>query len=164
MNPFVIDAFEYSRLREQREGWMTVSDFARLSEDMTDKSGSIHWSLHGSINSDGLPQLELSVSGNIQLVCQRCLGSFDFDIASESFLILATDETQADEVDALLDDDAIDVIIGSRELNVVELMEDEILLGIPLSPKHLVCPDIGTLEAMNGANEPSPFAVLKEIK
>ena len=100
----------------------------------------------------------------VQLMCQRCLNPFAFDIASESILILAKDETRADEIDALLEDDTIDVIVGSKTLNVVELIEDEALLAIPLSPKHLVCPDQATLDARNGAKKSSPFAVLKEIE
>jgi uncharacterized protein len=162
MNAFLIDAFEYSRHKERREGDVAVSDFSRLTEELADKSGSVHWSLQGDVDSLGFSQLKLSVSGSVQLMCQRCLVPFAFEIVSESKLILAKDEAKADEIDAMLADDTIDVIVGSKALNIAELIEDEALLAIPLSPKHDSCPDHAALERLQGAKKASPFAVLKQ--
>jgi uncharacterized protein len=164
MSAFLIDAFEYSRHREQRQGDIAVSDFRRLTEELADKSGTLHWSLQGDVDSLGFSQLRVSVSGSVQLMCQRCLVPFAFEIASDSKLILAQDEAKADEIDALLADDTIDVIVGSKVLNVAELIEDEALLAIPLSAKHDTCPDHAALERLQGAKKASPFAVLKDIK
>lgn len=164
MNAILIDAFEYSRHKEHRQGDIAVSDLGRLAEELADRSGSVHWALQGGVDTLGFSQLKLSVSGSVQLMCQRCLMPFAFEIASESVLILAKDEAKADEIDAMLADDTIDVIVGSSALNVVELIEDEALLAIPLSPKHDVCPDHAALDSLQGAKKPSPFAVLKDIK
>ena len=164
MSAFLIDAFEYSRHQEQRQGDMAVSDFNRLTEELADKSGSLHWSLLGDVDSLGFSQLKLSVSGSVKLMCQRCLVPFAFEIASDSKLILAKEEANADEIDALLADDTIDVIVGSKALNVAELIEDEALLAIPLSAKHDVCPDQAAQERLQSAKRASPFAVLKDIK
>jgi uncharacterized protein len=142
MSAFVIDAFQFSRLKQRREGDIAVSDMARLSEDLADQSGLVRWSLLGGTDTTGHPQLKLSVSGTVQLICQRCLNSFAFDVASESILILARDEASADDIDALLADDTIDVIVGSKTFNIIELIEDEALLTIPVCPKHEVCPDV----------------------
>ena len=162
MNAFLIDAFEYSRHKEHREGDVAVSDFSRLTEELADKSGSVHWSLQGDVDSLGFSQLKLLVAGSVQLMCQRCLVPFTFEIVSESKLILAKDEAKADEIDAMLADDTIDVIVGSKALNIAELIEDEALLAIPLSPKHDSCPDHAALERLQGAKKASPFAVLKQ--
>ncbi|HCE10723.1 MAG TPA: DNA-binding protein [Oxalobacteraceae bacterium] len=164
MNAFLIDAFEYSRHKEQRQGDIAVADLVRLTEELADKSGSLHWSLLGEVDSLGFSQLRLSVSGLVRLMCQRCLVPFAFEIASDSRLILAKDEANADEIDALLADDTVDVIVGSKVLNVAELIEDEALLAIPLAPKHKACPDRAAPERLQGAQKPSPFAVLKNIK
>lgn len=164
MNAFVIDAFDYSRLKESREGDVAVSDLLRLSEELLDTSGSIHWSLQGGVAAIGYPQLKLAVVGKVNLQCQRCLTPLAFDIVSESILILAKDEAQADEIDALLEDDAIDVIVGHKALNMVELIEDEVLLAIPLSPKHEVCPGRVGVGGLNSVDKVSPFAVLKGVR
>ncbi len=164
MNAFVIDAFEYSRLKERREGEVAVSDLARLADELADSSGLLQWCLQGGTDAIGHPQLSLSVSGPVQLMCQRCLLPFSLNIATKSILILAKDEARADEIDALLDDDAIDVIVGSKTLNVIDLIEDEALLAIPLSPKHEVCADQVKADSEPSEKKPSPFAVLKDIK
>jgi len=136
----------------------------RLSEDAADKSGSVHWSLQGAADKSGYPKLTLSISGEVKLMCQRCLTPFAFDIASESTLIVVKDEESIDETEALLGDEDVDVIVGSNVYDIAELVEDEALLAIPLSPKHEICPDRDTLDALKDAKKASPFAVLKNIK
>jgi uncharacterized protein len=164
MNAFMIDAFELCRIKERLEGEIAVSDLPRLAEESVDKFGAIRWSLQGGSDKLGHPQLLLSVSGSVRLICQRCLTPFQFDIASESTLILAQDEAGADEIDALLADDSLEVIVGSKAFNVQELIEDEALLAIPLSPKHDVCPDQLVQRIEQEAEKVSPFAVLKKLK
>lgn len=164
MSAFVIDAFDFSRLKERREGDVLVADLARLSAESVNKSASLHWTLQGGADSLNHPQLILSVSGSIELMCQRCMTPLKFAVESESILILAKTDGRADEIDALLDDDNVDVIVGSKALNVMELVEDEALLAIPLAPKHDICPDNAALDDLMGAKKPSPFAVLKGLK
>lgn len=163
MNAFVIDAFEFCRHKERRQGEIAVADSARLSGECVDKSAVLSWSIEGGASGLGFPQLTLSVSGSVSLLCQRCLTPCAFDIASESILVLAKDDVQADEIESMLDDDTIDVIVGSKAMDVMALIEDEVLLAIPLAPKHEVCPDASALEALNGARKSSPFDVLKRL-
>ncbi|MEO6918853.1 MAG: YceD family protein [Collimonas sp.] len=164
MSAFVIDAFEYSRHKERREGEIAVADLSRLADESADRSGVLHWVLVGGADSLGHPQLTMSVTGAIKIMCQRCLTPFAFDIDAESVLVLAKDEESADEIDALLDNDEIDVIVGTKSLNIVELIEDEALLALPLSPKHPVCPDQSALEGLKSSKKESPFAMLKNLK
>ena len=53
--------------------------------------------------------------------------------------IVATEE-EADEFP--LDDDEVEVIVGSRQFDLVDLIEEELLLSLPLVPKHDVCPEV----------------------
>lgn len=163
MNAFVIDAFEFCRLKERRQGEISVANSVRLSGECIDKSAVLSWLIEGGTSSLGFAQLTLSVSGPVALLCQRCLTPCVFDIASESTLILAKDDVHADEIEAMLDDDTIDVIVGSKALDILALVEDEALLAMPLSAKHEVCPDLAALDALNGARKISPFDVLKRL-
>lgn len=164
MDAFVIDAFEFCRLKEQREGEIAVADLPRLAKESVGKLGMIKWSLQGGSNSQRLPQINLLVSGEVRLMCQRCLSPFAFKIASSAVLVLAQDEEGADEVDALLADESVEVVVGSPAFNVLQLIEDEVLLTIPLSPKHEACP-VQLLPALGEEGERvSPFAVLKSLK
>lgn len=164
MNALVIDAFEFCRLKQQAQGEIPVAELGRLAQETVDRSGTISWSLTGDIDKLGHAQLSLAVSGVVNLICQRCLTALPFEIDSKSLLVLAKDEAQADEVEELLDDDGIDVIVGSADFDVINLIEDEALLELPVAAKHDVCPDGEVSAGVQGTERASPFAVLKKLK
>jgi uncharacterized protein len=165
MHPLVIDAFEFCRLNRTEQGGNPVASLSRLATDAASDQGAIRWSLAGDVDEMGHSRLKLSMSGSVQLVCQRCLTPLTLTLASESMLILAKDEAAADRIEELLDDEDVDVIVVSKQLNVTELVEDEALLAIPSSPRHEVCPQQAMSEIPAQADKgPSPFDALKDLK
>jgi uncharacterized protein len=164
MSPFLIDAFKFSKLSERLKGETLIAEMERVAEVSQDKLGSIAWELQGGNHRLGYPQLTLRVSGVIKLLCQRCLTPLNVEIDSKSVMVLTKDEAHADEVEDQLDDDAIDVIAVSEELNLRDLIEDEALLSLPFAPKHDICPDQTTSADFVKIEKASPFAVLKNLK
>jgi uncharacterized protein len=163
MSAFVIDAFEFCRSNGHRDGVTAVANMSRLSQDCADQSGEIAWAVDGGQTREGYPSLTLSVEGTVQLVCQRCLNPFAYAMQSSTMLVLGKDDADADDIEAALDDESIDVIVGSRSCDVRDLIEDEALLALPQVPKHEVCPDTRLLDAIK-SEKPSPFAGLKNLK
>jgi uncharacterized protein len=163
MSAFVIDAFEFGRSNGHRDGTTPVAQMTRLVKDCADDSGDIAWSVDGSQTSHDYPALTVAVSGSVQLVCQRCLNPFAYELDSSTMLVLGKDDEEADQIEEMLDDESIDVIVGNRSCDIRDLIEDEALLALPQVPKHDVCPDTKLLDALN-ADKPSPFAGLKDIK
>jgi uncharacterized protein len=164
MNAFIIDAFDFCRQKQERSGELALSDLPRLAAELTDNNGSLQWTVRGGVDGQGHSKLNLSVSGPVHLRCQRCLGPFEFDIDSESVLLLAGDEASADTLEAQLDDDSVDVVVGSRTMDMAALIEDEALLALPVSPRHEICPDQSALDALRKERPDSPFAVLKNLR
>jgi uncharacterized protein len=163
MSAFVIDAFEFCRNNGHREGVTPVAEMTRLAADCADSSGEIAWSIQGGQTRQGYPMLTLSVSGTVQLVCQRCLTPFPYAIDSSTVLVLGKDDEDADEIEEILDDESIDVIVGSHAADIRQLLEDEALLALPQAPKHEVCPDTRLLDSIK-SEKVSPFAALKNLK
>lgn len=163
MNAFVIDAFEFCRINGSREGVTPVAEMTRLIKDCADPSGTLAWRIDGGASAHGYPQLTLSVSGTVQLMCQRCLTPFAHAIDSNTTLLLGKDDAHADEIEDAIDDESVDVIVGSRTLNAFDLIEDEALLALPLAPKHVRCPDTALLDATK-TEKKSPFAGLKDLQ
>ena len=161
MNAVVIDTFEFSRKKERLEGEQAVADFARLREEVADASGAVQWAVQGGAHALGHPQMTLSVKAEVKLMCQRCLTPFAYGIESQTTLVLAKDEEAADELEDKLADEDLDVIAGSKIMNVLDLVEDDVLLAIPLSPKHERCPDQAGAEFGGTDKRVSPFDVLK---
>lgn len=163
MSAKFIDSFEFCRHKQQQSGQTPIAEMARLSVELADSQGELRWSLTGGAHPTGVPQLKLEVAGEVRLMCQRCLTPYMLPIATNTVLVLARDDAQADETEAMLDDDSIDVIVGSTTLDVLALVEDDALLALPLSPRHDVCPD-GAEAAVVKDKKESPFAVLKKLK
>ncbi|PRC92209.1 YceD family protein [Solimicrobium silvestre] len=158
----IIDAFAFCRNSEQQTGKLKLSELARLRAECVSDDGEVEWTLVGNTHTIGYPSLQLTVTGTVQLVCQRCLTPYVFQISSDAKMLLAKDEQAADELDTSLEDDGIEVIVGSKAFDIIALIEDEALLAIPLSPKHEVCPSKEKLDAFATAKKVSPFAALKD--
>lgn len=163
MNAFLIDAFAFARQKELREGELALSQLSRLAAECAAGDGKLNWAVQGGTHAVGVPQMRLQLQGEVHLVCQRCLQQFAFHLESEALLVLAKDDEHADELEELIDDDSVDVIVGSNSMNLLDLVEDEALLALPLSPRHKVCPDNSLLESVQAEKE-LPFAVLQGLK
>ena len=163
MSAFVIDAFEFCRNNGLREGATPVAEMDRLKQDCADDAGSVNWSVQGGIHPLGYAQITLAVAGTVHLQCQRCLSPFEYTMDSSTVLVLGKDDAHADEIEEILDDETIDVIVGSRSCDIRDLIEDEALLALPQVPKHDVCPDTQLLDGLK-SEKPSPFASLKTLR
>lgn len=110
--------------------------------------------------------LHLSAGALLSLTCQRCLLPVDVPVSIDrSFRFVGDEETAA----AQDDESEEDVLALSRNFDVVQLVEDELLMELPLAPHHETCPPVRVVledEAFEGssARHENPFAVLGRIK
>lgn len=141
-----------------------MADLARFAAETTDRAGQLRWSVTGGKNRFGHDQMVVKVEGDVNLACQRCLKGVPHTIASETVIVLAKDDDSADEIEALIDDDAIDVIVGSAEFDLMYLVEDDALLALPVAAKHEECPEAGAGRVSEDAGRESPFAALKDVR
>lgn len=162
MSELIIDAFEFCRLKDYKDGTLEISSLARLCEESPNETRSLNWSLTGGTNQAGHAQLMLGVDGVISLICQRCLTPVDVNIDSASTLVLAHSESEADDIEVLLSDDSVDVVAVSKKIDITELIEDEALLAIPQAVKHDFCPGDANA-ALDAVKKPSAFAALKDL-
>jgi uncharacterized protein len=65
MNALIVDAFEFARHEERREGKLSIADLSRLSKESPGAAGLLQWSLTGGVDKLGHPQLVLSVSASV---------------------------------------------------------------------------------------------------
>lgn len=158
--PLIIDSAEFARERQSLTGEIELRDLSRVLDSLQSQDGTIRYELHGRVDRLERPVLQLKVSGTVVLLCQRCMLPFDFAIDSDSILTLFGNEADIDA--AAEQDDELDGIVARHDQAVVDLIEDEILLALPLAPKHDVCASEGKTDA--AAGKPNPFAVLQQLK
>lgn len=157
--PEVIDALAFARDGALASGDVEVAALGRLADVLVDGSGGLHCSVAGRRDEEGKNWLTLEVSGTVGLVCQRCLGTlvFPVDVAARLMLV-APGQSWPDEE---LADDGYDAIAAEKEMSLLALVEDEVLLALPIAPMHEVC---STPVLLDEEIEPSPFSVLAKFK
>ncbi|OYW15104.1 MAG: hypothetical protein B7Z46_01190 [Hydrogenophilales bacterium 12-64-6] len=126
-----VDPWRFCRDGQSWEIQSDVAAFPRLAHEFT--QGALFCRVVGRVDQRGSLSLQVSISGEVGLTCQRCLGSMPYTVGLERTLYLARNEAELERLDALPDSDAIQA--GER-LSLVELVEDEVLLSLPLAPMH----------------------------
>ncbi|MBI3370020.1 MAG: DUF177 domain-containing protein [Burkholderiales bacterium] len=150
------------------------AELTRLAESQTVpqdlQAGAVSWTARGERRpmSGAAPQtwLTLTASTTVWLTCQRCLQPFEAPLAVAQRIRFVRDEAEAETLDAELEDD---VLALPRWLDLRSLVEDELLLGLPIVPRHPeVCPRPlvvpGGDDSIEAAARPNPFAALQALK
>ena len=164
----VIDSLKFAADGGCLTGNLAVSSLSRLADLLASTEGWLSAELsgfRGTGDREGNLGLHLCVTGRLVLWCQRCLAEVDFDCIIDSRLLLMPPSApEADWPEDELESDDYDAIPASREMSVRLLIEDEVLLALPIVPRHADCLPPEALEIKFELSEPSPFAVLAGLK
>lgn len=153
--PAAIDGLAFARSAGVFEGRLSLDSLPRLAQSGCSGS-ALDFVLKGEINERGKPGLRLAVDGSVRLECQRCLGNLDWPLHIAVELEFASSEAEM----AAADDD-VERILADPELNVRDLVEDEVLLALPMVPKHERCsPAVASAADVRS----SAFAALAALK
>lgn len=156
----VIDGLEFAKAASKSQGEWPIAGFVRLRDAVRadEQEGTLRYELRGVPEEHGRPALRLKVDGVLPLVCQRCLGRLEVPLHIEVLLLLAA--TQA-EVEAVpLEAEGPESIVAGREMPVLALVEDEVLLAMPIAPRHAACAG-GASDQVGG--KATPFAGLRGL-
>lgn len=126
----VIDSLEFARTAQSLSGSVPVPDLARLKDSLHDALGEVRFEVKGALDARGRPVLVLDIRGMLHLQCQRCLGMLEYPLCVSNTLLLVAPGA------AELEDEEVEAIEASGELDVARLVEDEIILSLPYSPRH----------------------------
>lgn len=156
-----IDGLDFARKSLEIRDTIAVFDFSRLKDLLFSPDGEVQFRLSGGRDTQGHPELELHVQGHFNLACQRCLGAMPFDLDATTRFLLVPDESRLPAPEDERDD--VDYIVADAPIDVLALVEDEVLLGLPLAPAH---DDLNCSDALSAAKEQkeSPFKVLQGLK
>lgn len=154
-----IDPWAFARTSGRRDGAIGPSELPRLSDAIALSNGVFVVSTGGRVAEDKRSYIHVKISGVVWLTCQRCLDLVQHVVRHDvAFQLWPTGVALPDDE---LFEDSFDALPAGNELDLAQLVEDEVLLGLPLSPRHADCQLPG---AESSAAEESPFDVLKELK
>lgn len=160
-----IDSLRFAAEGGCISGRLAVEFLGRLHDGLSTRQGWLDCTLTGlsdlGESGDGLG-LRLRVSGRLGLLCQRCLSEMEFDCAIDSRLLLIPPGQEWPEAE--LETEEYDAIAAERELAVRSLVEEEVLLTLPIVPRHEVCRFPDEAAAARSERGDSPFNVLSGLK
>ena len=111
--------------------------------------------------------LHLQASTSVPMTCQRCMAVVQTPLQVDQwYRFVATEDI------AMAEDDASeeDLLVMTPQFDLLGLLEDELLMALPLVPMHDECPALPAFSAgvielpANGADKPNPFAALAQLK
>ncbi len=173
--PETVDFVRQVEINRTIEGVYPISKLARLSESLLSSEGSNKGYVTAKLeftNSVGIASLKGRVSAKVQIECQRCLEPVETELSGRFKFALVNSEEEFD----LLPEEFEPYLIEGDEQSIVDLIEDELLLSLPMVTIHTdECSDYmlkqnkvaqAEIEAAQNANKEAenPFAALQALK
>jgi len=152
----LIDGLQFACSASEMAGVIEGTRLKRLT-DMCCLTPRIRFRICGGTNERGKPSLSIFLSGEFQLICQRCLQTLPYPLELESRLELTA---SIEEIEAA--DDDVDRVLATRTMDVAELVEDEAILAMPMIPRHEHCE--ASLEIVAQSTRKLPFDALEALK
>lgn len=148
-------------------GRTTVGELPRLREFRESLDEPVEVDLAFSRDGEGHRRIEGSISTTLVMRCQRCLEPVACDIHARVSLGMAWGEDQMKALPSGLDP----YMVTAEKMPLAELVEEEVLLALPLVAIHEQCPNAlveknATDETDTGERDEAdnPFAVLAKLK
>jgi len=155
LQPAAIDGLAFARTAAVLKGQLGMESLPRLAQSGC-SGAAVDFVLTGEINERGKSGLKLAVDGSVRLQCQRCLGKLEFPLHLEVQLEFARSEAEITAAD-----DDVERVVASGEMSVAALVEDEVLLALPMVPKHERC---SAAAGLGADARPSAFQTLAALK
>ena len=159
----------------QGSGFLAMTDMPRLAEEVSsvNPGDGFDWQMEthfeDSPGSEPRQILNLVLKGRLHLVCQRCLQDCAVDLDEKRRFVLVASEAEADAYP--LEDEEQEPLVASQHFNLLETIEDEVLLSLPLIPKHPegFCEPHATVFGLEDEDavldeRENPFNILKNMK
>lgn len=177
-NPQRLDARAFAQAGASLTATEELPQFERLYADVTsddaEPHSSVTWQARGEMrpaDSGGAPSvwLHLEATTVVPLTCQRCLGPVHTPLAVDRWYRFVADEATAAAEDDECEEDLLPL---EPRPNLHDVLEDELLMELPLVPMHENCPQPVKLQSEDFSAESdeapaarkNPFADLARLK
>jgi uncharacterized protein len=157
---------------EPLDGTTLLQNMERLAHESSGLAAdlTINWQARAELRpgsgTDDDIWLHLTASTSIPLTCQRCMTTVDSPLEVDQWYRFVASE----EIAMAEDDEAEeDLLVMEPQFDLLAVLEDELIMALPVVPMHEVCPvalpmQAGKADADAAPEKPNPFAVLAQLK
>lgn len=157
------------------EGSFGIAGMERLAPLIRSTEGRVNYHLQFDRDEGGIPCIKGSVTATLVLQCQRCMQDMPFLVHGKVRLGIISTQQSAEQ----LPGDYEPLIVTDKEIPLVSIVEDELILALPIvamhqpgecsieAPQFLSGADTGTDRAAQDVTAPdkyNPFAILETLK
>ena len=148
------------------QGELPLAQLSRLCDPLADDAGNVSATFRFERDERNAVVIHSLLEVEVKMVCQRCLDLVSLPIRSECDYAVVKEGANTQAVPK--DYDVLE--LGEDPLDLLALVEEELLLALPIVPVH----DPKDCQQPAGANEPepsedevtrsNPFSVLAQLK
>ena len=154
---WTIDTRRFCERKESLSAALGPEDLPRLDAEAIEDFIPVAVSVGVVASPRGLSGLCVDLDGAVMLTCQRCMQPVEVGIRRRALFELV-DSSSALDAD---DDDDWDRMLHSDRFDLIHLVEDEMLLALPYSPRHDQCEPV---ERTGAGEKVLPFAGLAVLR
>ena len=168
--PVRITPISYAEQEREFQGVMPISKMQRLMDGLPKQDPQLEAELKFGVDVEGIHYFQGTLKTDVTLVCQRCNQPVEFVFDVHFKLALVKSDVEAVNLPSYYDP----LICDEDTLFLQDILEDELILGLPLVPLHqdegchvsLVAEASGTVAVKESVAEiqENPFAVLGSLK
>ncbi|GLX86512.1 hypothetical protein tloyanaT_27650 [Thalassotalea loyana] len=164
--PITIDPYKSAQRRLECDGYFELNGMDRLLGECGNTDGQVEVKVNFDVDEQGLVVISGNGSTTVSLTCQRCNEFYTQALEIEFSFSPVKNEDAAADLPSYYDAIALD---ENGEVNLRSLVEDELMLAIPLIPKHELKDCKAPADSVWGElpealDKPNPFDVLKQLK
>jgi uncharacterized protein len=165
--PGIVNTDTFTRLEKKVEGRVEPASLSRLREALFSPDGEINYRIEGRVvtGPDGSrqPRLQCTIKGWVTLQCQATLKALRHDLNNYSRMILVAREEELPPLEEEAENE--NYIVAGPELDLTALLEDEVILNLPMIPRGADgSPETSLENGGTAGTETSPFAALAALK
>lgn len=168
-DPHAVDLLACCRSGAMLQGEWPQAGMARLAASLHgvgSGAAPVQWTAIGSLRpvagGEAEVWLHLCASTVVSLTCQRCLQPMHEALQVDRRFRFVRGEDEAARLDEVSDDDVLEL---PQRLDLHALIEDELILALPLVPRHERCPaPLLHDDDVDGEPAPKPFAALAALR
>src|SRR5262249_37852759 len=115
------------------EGDLTPVDLPRLAESLANDEGRLHYTVSARLDKRRRRVVSCIIEGFVFLTCQSSMDTFRHAISIDDRLVLVDRESALPPIEE--ESDAEDYMVADEPIHVLDLVEDAVLLSLPMVPR-----------------------------
>src|SRR5258706_9171653 len=160
--PLLIDLGKLSDIPVVHEGTIRPGSLPRLAESLANGEGELRYRISARLDPQRRQVASCIIEGFVFLACRSTLDTFRHSVSIDDRLVVVDHESRLPPIEE--ESDTEDYLVADGPLDVLELVEDAVILALPMMPRK---PGLERQEAQAKADpgrRPSPLAKLSRLK